>query len=78
MPLYEVETDAHIMITWADADAAATAKVKEAYPEENIVRLTRRPRDSWVISKSSKQTRQRCASISWTNKWSRPARHFSL
>ena len=51
MPLYEVETDMHIMITWADEDDAATAKVKEAYPEENVVRLTRRPRDSWVISK---------------------------
>jgi hypothetical protein len=52
MPLYEVETDAHIMITWADGDQEATSKVKQAYPEENVVRLTRRPRDSWVISKS--------------------------
>lgn len=51
MPLYEIETDMHIMITWADNDDAATGKVKEAYPEESIVRLTRRPRDSWVISK---------------------------
>ena len=52
MPLYEVETDMHIMITWADEDDDATSKVKDAYPEENIVRLTRRPRDSWVISKT--------------------------
>ena len=52
MPLYEVETDMHIMITWADEDNDATSKVKDAYPEENIVRLTRRPRDSWVISKT--------------------------
>jgi hypothetical protein len=52
MPLYEVETDAHIMITWADEDDDATSKVKDAYPEENIVRLTRRPRDSWVVSKA--------------------------
>lgn len=52
MPLYEVETDMHIMITWANEDDDATSKVKDAYPEENIVRLTRRPRDSWVISKT--------------------------
>ena len=52
MPLYEVETDMHIMITWADDDDQATAKVKDAYPDENVLRLTRRPRDSWVISKS--------------------------
>jgi hypothetical protein len=51
MPLYEIETDMHIMITWAADDNAAKAKVHEAYPEENVVRLTRRPRDSWVISK---------------------------
>jgi hypothetical protein len=51
MPLYEIETDMHIMITWAADDESAKAKVREAYPEENIVRLTRRPRDSWVISK---------------------------
>lgn len=51
MPLYEIETDMHIMITWAADDNQAKAKVHEAYPEENVVRLTRRPRDSWVISK---------------------------
>jgi hypothetical protein len=51
MPLYEVETDMHIMITWADDDDVATTKVKDAYPQENVLRLTRRPRDSWVISK---------------------------
>jgi hypothetical protein len=51
MPLFEVETDAHIIITWADNEDSATAVANESYPMENIVRLTKRPRDSWVISK---------------------------
>jgi hypothetical protein len=53
MPLFEIETDAHIIISWAADDEAATAVVHEAYPGEKIVRLTRRPRDTWVISKSA-------------------------
>jgi len=53
MPLYEIETDAHIIISWAADEQAASAVVHDAYPGENIVRLTRRPRDSWVISKSA-------------------------
>lgn len=51
MPLFEVETDAHIIITWADDEQAANAVAAECYPTENILRLTKRPRDSWVISK---------------------------
>jgi hypothetical protein len=51
MPLFEVETDAHIIITWADDEDSATSVANESYPGENIVRLTKRPRDSWVISK---------------------------
>ena len=51
MPLFEVETDAHIIITWADDEGTATTVANESYPGENIVRLTKRPRDSWVISK---------------------------
>ncbi len=51
MPLFEVETDAHIIITWADDEDSATTVANESYPNENIVRLTKRPRDSWVISK---------------------------
>ena len=27
--------------------------VNEAYPSENLIRLTKRPRDTWVISKSA-------------------------
>ena len=53
MPLFEVETDSHIIITWAsDEDAAATV-VNGAYPHERVIRLTKRPRDTWVISKGA-------------------------
>ena len=52
MPLFEVETEMHIMITWADDEDAARNVVKDAYPREDVLRMTKRPRDSWVISKS--------------------------
>lgn len=52
MPLFEVETNAHIIITWADDQEAARQVAKNAYPTDEIRRLTKRPRDSWVISKS--------------------------
>lgn len=51
MPLFEVETAAHIMIVWAQDKEAAKAFSNENYPEEEIVRVTARPRDAWVISK---------------------------
>ena len=51
MPLFEVETDAHIIITWAGDEAAATGVVGEAYPTDKVIRMTKRPRDTWVISK---------------------------
>jgi hypothetical protein len=53
MPLFEVETDCHIIITWAANEDAASALVVEAYPSERVIRLTKRPRDTWVISKSA-------------------------
>lgn len=53
MPLFEIETGAHIIISWAADEQAAAAVVADAYPGERIVRLTRRPRDTWVISKSA-------------------------
>jgi hypothetical protein len=53
MPLFEVETDAHVIITWANDDAGATKVVTDAYPNDQVIRLTRRPRDTWVISKSA-------------------------
>lgn len=53
MPLFEVETENHIIITWAGNDDAARAVVRDAYPTEELVRLTKRPRDTWVISKGA-------------------------
>jgi hypothetical protein len=53
MPLFEIETDCHIIITWASDEDAATTVVSNAYPTERVMRLTKRPRDTWVISKSA-------------------------
>jgi hypothetical protein len=53
MPLFEIETDAHILITWADDEQQASQVVTEAYPNDNVLRLTKRPRNSWVISKAA-------------------------
>ncbi len=51
MPLFEIETDAHIIITWAETESAAKGIASNSYPAEAIKRLTKRPRDTWVISK---------------------------
>jgi hypothetical protein len=51
MALYEIETNQHIMVGWADSQDDAARIAGEHYPEEDIVRITRRPRDIWVISK---------------------------
>ena len=53
MPLFEIETDSHIIITWANDESAAREVVSEAYPSDELMRLTRRPRDTWVISKGA-------------------------
>lgn len=53
MPLFEVETECHIIITWASDEDAASAVVGDCYPTERVIRLTKRPRDTWVISKSA-------------------------
>ncbi len=53
MPLYEVETPGHIMILWADDSDAARSAVAASYPSEEVLRLTKRPRDTWVISKAA-------------------------
>ena len=53
MPLFEIETDSHIIITWADDEDAAREVVADAYPTDQIARLTKRPRDTWVISKAA-------------------------
>ena len=51
MPLFEIETNAHIMIGWAESQAEAEELARKYYPEDEFVRVTRRPRDLWVISK---------------------------
>lgn len=51
MPLFEIETDNHIIITWADDEDAARGVVSEAYPSDQVIRVTKRPRDTWVVSK---------------------------
>ena len=53
MPLFEVETEGHILITWAADEDAAAVVVDDAFPNENVIRLTKRPRDCWVVSKSA-------------------------
>ncbi len=53
MPLYEVETESHILIIWAEGEGPAREVVLDAYPSEKVLRLTKRPRDTWVISKSA-------------------------
>ena len=53
MPLFEVETASHIIITWANDERAARDLVEETYPAEAPVRITKRPRDTWVISKAA-------------------------
>lgn len=53
MPLFEVETDAHIIITWAEDETAASRVAHEAFPKDTVTRMTKRPRDTWVISKGA-------------------------
>lgn len=53
MPLFEIETSNHIIITWAEHEQAAVEVVNENYPKEPPLRITKRPRDTWVISKAA-------------------------
>jgi hypothetical protein len=53
MPLFEIETESHIIITWADDEEAAIRTVQASYPHELPFRVTHRPRDTWVISKAA-------------------------
>lgn len=53
MPLFEVETDSHIIITWANDNDEASSVVADTYPNDTVIRMTKRPRDTWVISKTA-------------------------
>ncbi|TWT39319.1 DUF6793 family protein [Blastopirellula retiformator] len=53
MPLFEIETNAHILITWAEDETQAKVVVHDNYPNDEVIRLTKRPRNSWVISKAA-------------------------
>ncbi len=63
MPLYEIETDSHIIITWAADESVAGAVVRDAYPHDKVLRMTKRPRDSWVISKGALGLMERKADV---------------
>ena len=39
MPLYEIETDGHIIITWAVDQEAAQVVAENSYPMETIKRM---------------------------------------
>lgn len=52
MPLFEVETTSHIMIACVADEPAAREFARNNYPNEEVLRVTHRPRDAWVISKN--------------------------
>jgi hypothetical protein len=52
MPLFEVETTSHIMIACVDDEPAARSFAHANYPLEEVIRISHRPRDAWVISKN--------------------------
>ncbi len=53
MPLFEIETRAHIVIANAADETQARAILAEYYPTEEAIRISKRPRDLWVISKAA-------------------------
>jgi hypothetical protein len=52
MPLFEIETNAHIMIAWANSQSEAETMLKQSYPHDELLRVSKRPHDCWVISKN--------------------------
>jgi hypothetical protein len=52
MPLFEVETTSHIMIACVEDEASARGFAQTNYPGEEVIRVSHRPRDAWVISKN--------------------------
>ena len=53
MALFEIETQAHIVIAWANDEETARNILYSYYPSEEVIRVTKRPRDAWVISKAA-------------------------
>ena len=53
MALFEIETHAHIVIAWANDEETARDILYSYYPTEDVIRVTKRPRDAWVISKAA-------------------------
>jgi len=52
MPLFEVETTSHIMIACVEDEVGARGFAQQNYPGEEVIRVSHRPRDVWVISKN--------------------------
>jgi len=52
MPLFEVETSSHIMIACVEDETAARSFAHANYPQEEVLLVSHRPRDAWVISKN--------------------------
>ena len=52
MPLYEVETTSHILIACVENEGAARDSAHRNFPNEEVLRISHRPRDAWVISKN--------------------------
>jgi hypothetical protein len=52
MPLFEVETTSHIMIACVEDESQARGFAHANYPQEEVLRISHRPRDAWVISKN--------------------------
>ena len=46
MALFEVETTAHIMIACVDDESGAREFASHNYPQEEILRVTKRPRET--------------------------------
>lgn len=52
MPLFEIETNAHIMIAYAGSQSEAETMLKQSYPNDELLRVSKRPHECWVISKN--------------------------
>ena len=53
MPLFDCRTRPKDEDTWAADQDAAAVVVHDCYPNEKPLRITKRPRDTWVISKGA-------------------------